>query len=322
MPQPRCIVYPDADATTVGLLDGPLWNRIEALGKFVCHVGAPADDEEFRARIGNSEGLILGHWTITDTALRASANLKIIAYTGIGVGSQVNLELASELGITVCNTPGYANQTVAEHTIALMLAAARQIPSLAADSKSGGWNQVQSAFDLYGKRLGLVGLGGIAKRTAELAGAFGMDVIAWTAHPSKQRAKEAGIRFERLETLFETSDVVSLHLSLTPETEGLIGAGLLARMRDGALLINTARGEIVDESALIATLRSGQISAGLDVFHQEPLAVDHPLRQLDNVIITPHTGYNTPDANLAIFEAVVASLEAYYAGAPINVANG
>ena len=321
MSQTRCIVYPDADPSTVDLLKGPLWDRLEALGTFTCHVGAPIDDEEFSARVGDAEAIILGHWTITDTALGACPSLKCIAYTGVGIGSQVNLELASELGILTSITPGCSTQSVAEHTIALMLAAARQIPVLDARFKSGGWSQVESAFDLHGKTLGLVGLGSIAKRTAELVRAFGMDVIAWTAHPSEQRAREAGVRFESLEAVLESSDVVSLHLPLTPETEGLITANRLSRIRDGALLINTARGEIVNEPALIEALKSGRISAGLDVFHQEPLAGDHPFRQLENVIITPHTAYNTPEANLAIFESVVANLEAYCAGDPINIAN-
>ncbi len=317
----RHIVYPDAEPAGVALLRGALQDRIEALGSFTSHLGAPADDGDFAARVGDAEALVLG-WQIPDTVLRAGTKLKIIAFTGIGAANHVNLDLASDLGIAVCNTPGYANQTVAEHSIALMLAAARQIPALTADTRSGGWRHDRPAFDLHGKTLGLVGLGGIGTRTAQLARAFGMEVIAWTAHPSPERAKAAGLRFESLERVLEASDVVSLHLSLTPGTEGLIGAGQLARMKDGALLINTARGEIVEEAALIDALRSGRISAGLDVFHQEPLPGDHPLRQLENVVITPHTGYNTPEANRAIMELSVANLEAYYAGAPINVVNG
>ena len=202
-----------------------------------------------------------------------------------------------------------------------MLASARQISILAADARSGGWDHGRPGFDLNGKTLGLVGLGGIGKRAAVMAKAFGMDVIAWTAHPDAAREIETGVRFKSLESVFESSDIVSLHLSLTPETEGLITTDLLARMKQGALLINTARGEVIDEAALIDALQSGRISAGLDVFHQEPLPTNHPFRQLENVIITPHVGYNTPEATLTLFEIVVSSLEAYYAGDPINVVN-
>lgn len=321
MSQDRQIVYPDAEPATARLLQGSLQRRLDKLGAFTCHLDAPVNDEQFSARIDGAEAIILGHWHVSDAVLRSANGLKIIAYTGIGVASQVNLELANELGIMVCNTPGYANQTVAEHAIALMLAAARQIPILAADARSGGWNHSRPGFDLYGKTLGLVGLGGIGKRTAELAQAFGMDVIAWTAHPDAARENETGVRFKSLEAVLESSDIVSLHLALTSETEGLITTDLLARMKQGALLINTARGEIIDEAALLDALQSGRISAGLDVFHQEPLPSDHPFRQMENVIITPHVGYNTPEATLALFEIVVSSLEAFYAGDPINVVN-
>ena len=170
--------------------------------------------------------------------------------------------------------------------------------------------------------LGLVGLGGIGARTAGLARAFGMEVIAWTANPSPERAAASGVTFVALDDLFAASDVVSLHLALTAETENLIKTEHLSRLNDGALLINTARGEIVEEAALLDILKSGRITAALDVYHQEPLPDGHPLLQLENVILTPHTGYNTPEANQAIYEVVVSTLEAYAAGTPINVVRG
>jgi len=222
--------------------------------------------------------------------------------------------------ITVTNTPGYADQTVAEHTMALMLATARQVPRLDRDTRSGGWNKGLPGFDLKGKTLGLIGLGGIGTRTAHLANAFGMRVIAWTRNPSQERANVAGVIFKNLDAVLAESDIVSLHLALTPDTENLLDSKRLAYLKQGAVLINTARAEIIDEDALIQALGNGTIgAAGFDVFHEEPLPDNHPLRDIDNVVITPHTGFNTPEATVAIIDIAIDSMAAYFAGNPINV---
>ena len=314
------IVYPDADPGADQIFADALQRRLEALGRFVIHHGTPADTADYTARIAGAEAVILG-WGMPDAVLDAAEALKVVAFTGIGAANHVNLDLARRLGITVCNTPGYADRTVAEHTLALMLAIARRIPELDADTRGGGWTQNRDGADLCGKRLGLIGLGGIGTRVAALARAFGMEVTAWTARPSPARAAAAGVTFAPLETVLADSDVVSLHLALTAETEGMLTADHLRRMRDGAVLINTARGELVDESALLAELSSGRIAAGLDVFHQEPLPTDHSLRAMPNVVLTPHTGFNTPAARFAIYDLAVQAVEAYFAGNPINVVN-
>jgi D-3-phosphoglycerate dehydrogenase len=314
------IVYPDADPGIDVIFASDLGQRLERLGRFVIHHGAPADEAEFIARIAGAEAVVLG-WGMPDSVLEEARGLKVIAFTGIGAANHVNLDLAKRLGVAVCNTPGYADQTVAEHTMALMLAVARRITELDADTRAGGWSRDLEGFDLNGRRLGLIGLGGIGTRVAGLARAFGMQVTAWTAHPSPERAAAAGVAFAPLETVLGESDVVSLHLALTPETRGLLTADRLALLRPGAVLVNTARGELVDEEALLAALESGRIRAGLDVFHQEPLAPNHPLRGMRNVVLTPHTGYNTPSARRAIYELAVQAVEGYFAGRPINVVN-
>lgn len=312
------IVYPDADAGGEELFAGALGERLARLGRFELHCAPPASDAEFAARIAGAEAVILG-WGMPDAALAGAEGLKLIAFTGIGVGNHVNLALANRRGVLVCNTPGYADQTVAEHAMALLLAVARRIVELDADTRAGGWDHERPGFDLHGKRLGLIGLGGIGARVARLATAFGMEVLAWTANPSPERAAAAGVRFAPLEAVLGDSDVVSLHLALTPETQGLLSAERLALLRPGAVLVNTARGELVDEAALVTALRAGRLSAGLDVFSAEPLPPDHPLRRLPNVVITPHTGYNTPGARLAIHDLAVQAVEGFYAGRPVNV---
>lgn len=314
------IVFPDAGPGTEAIFQGDLRARMERIGHFVIHESEPENDAGFIDRIGDAQGVILG-WRLSDAVLRAARNLKVIAFTGIGAGDNLDLKLARDLGITVCNTPGYADATVAEHTMALMLAASRNIAASDSDTRAGGWNQSRSGFDLNGKRLGIVGTGGIGARVAHLAKAFGMEVIAWTANPSPERAAALGVSYTDLETLFETSDVVSLNLALMPETEGIVAADHLARLRDGALLVNTARGGLVAEEALMAELASGRISAALDVFHKEPLPADHPIRSLPNVVLTPHTGYNTPEALGEIYRLAVDAVEAYFADTPINAVN-
>jgi len=315
----RQIVYPDADVEALRVFTGTRRTRLESLGTLHIHEGAPPSDESFIERVKDASAVILG-WKLPDTVLNSMNNTEIIAFTGIGAASLVNLPLARNKGIVVTNTPGYANNTVAEHTIALMLSLSRQVPRLDRDMRAGGWRHDLQSFDLHGKTLGLVGLGGIAERTAQLAIAFGMRVIAWTRNPSPERAQRAGITFEDLDTVLSTSDVVSVHVELNETTHGLITAQKLALIPEHAYVINTARGEIVDEDALVKRLSSGKLAgAGLDVYTMEPLPNDHPFRQLENVVVTPHSAYNTPEANVAIYDIVVDTLEAFYTGNPINV---
>ncbi|MBC8240253.1 MAG: glycerate dehydrogenase [Alphaproteobacteria bacterium] len=315
----RKIVYPDGDDATRDLLTGERLARIEILGDFTLYPDIPGTTDDYLQRIGDAEAIFLG-WNLPDEVLSQAPKLKIVAFTGIGAANFVNLEMAARQGITVTNTPGYANETVAEHTLGLMLATARQLTRLDRDTRQGGWNKGLPAFDLKGKTLGLIGLGGIGTRTAHLARAFGMRVIAWTPNPSPERAASAGIEFKHLDQVLSQCDVLSLHLALTPDTENMLDSERLAKMKHGAMLINTARAEIIDEKALISALESGAIgAAGLDVFHEEPLPSNHPFRSLDNVVVTPHTGFNTPDATAAIIDIAVESMEAYFSGKPVNV---
>jgi D-3-phosphoglycerate dehydrogenase len=313
------IVYPDANRQIGELMTGARLEKLQQAGQFTAHVGQPENDQQFVQRIGDANALMLG-WGLPVEIMKAAPNLELIAFVGIGVGNFVDLEAAVDGGITVCNTPGYADDTVAEHALAMMLATARHLGRLDRDLRKGRWNQSLPGLELRGKKLGLVGFGGIGARFAALARALGMTVRAWTRNPSPQRARRHGIEFADLDAILRHSDVLSVHAALTPDTKGLLDGRALALTKPGVIIINTARGEIIEEDALLTLLRSGHIAgAGLDVYQQEPLPSDHPLLSLDNVLLTPHVAYNTPEATLALLDISIDNIVHYYGGDPINV---
>ncbi len=326
MAQGRDIVYPDADDQLAALLTGARRARLEALGAFRIHHGHPGDPAAYLERLGDAAGVVLG-WDLPVEVMRRAPRLEVVSYLGTGAANFVDLAEAGRLGITVCNTPGYGDNAVAEHALALLFALARRVPRLDRSMRQAGqrpeWGQSQPGFELRGKTLGLVGLGGIGARMAELARGLGMEVKAWTRNPSPERAERHGVAFLPLEDLLETSDVISLHLLLTPETNGFLGPEELDRMKPDAVLVNTARAELVDQAALVERLRDGRIAAaGLDVFWNEPLPADHPLLELDNVVLTPHVAFNTPEAIAAMMDIAIDNLARYFEGSPINVVAG
>jgi D-3-phosphoglycerate dehydrogenase len=204
---------------------------------------------------------------------------------------------------------------VAEHCLALMLAAARGIPAQDAAVRAGTWPRGQG-IELRGKTLGIVGLGAIGRRFAELGRAIGMRVIAWTMHPDPA----LGIELVEFDHLLRSSDVISIHVRLSPQTVGLIGAREFGLMKPTALLINTARGAIVDEAALVEALSTKRIAAaGLDVFTTEPLPLGHPLTKLPNVVLTPHSAGITPEALEAGLQMAIENVRSFIAGHPANV---
>ena len=313
------IVYPDASEGIEEILAGHRRESLEKLGDLKIFYDAPADHQEFLKRIDGAHALLVG-WALPADVMAQTPTLEILSFTGIGASNFIDLPAAAIQGITVCNCPGYADYTVAEHTLALLLAAARHVPQLDAELRDGRWNQSLDGMELRGKQLGIIGFGGIGRRVFELARAFGMAVKVWTRNPSEARAREHGVEFVSLDKLLQTSDVVSLHVALTDDTQGLINAGRIKQMKPGAILINTARGEIVDEAALVDALKERHLkAAGLDVYQQDPLPVEHPLLKLDNVVLSPHVAYNTPEAGDAIYEIAVENIVKYYEGNPINI---
>jgi D-3-phosphoglycerate dehydrogenase len=227
--------------------------------------------------------------------------LKHIVFLGTGAASYMNIAELKDRGITVHTIKGYGDTAVAEHTIALMFAAARDVARMDREVRGGAWTP-QEGVQLFGKRLGVIGLGGIGREVARMAKGLGMEVVAYNRTPQA----DAGLRLTDLDTLLAASDVVSLNLVLNDETRGFIDAARIARMKPGAILINTARGALVDEAALIGALKSGHIRhAGLDVFHSEPLKADHPLAQMPNVTLTAHAAFRTQEASMTLLRRAI-----------------
>jgi phosphoglycerate dehydrogenase-like enzyme len=249
-------------------------------------------------------------------------NLRLVAITG-HEHRTLDLAAARERGILVTisgQRPGSGQgEGTPELTLGLMLALARSIPREHTGMRAGHW-QSTVGTTLHGRTLGVVGLGRVGRRVAELGRAFGMNVIAWSQHMTAEAAAAAGARLVSKAELLERSDYVSLHLVLGERSRGVIGAAELARMKPTAFLVNTARGPLVDESALLAALRERRIAgAGLDVFWQEPLRPDHPIRGLDNVVLTPHLGYVVEDSLRPFYEDTAENVAAWLDGAPIRI---
>lgn len=244
-------------------------------------------------------------------------NLKLIVTAGM-YNAAIDVAAANARGIVVSGAPPKSHAT-SELTLGLMLALARNVATEAANMRSGGW-QSTLGTELSGKTLGIVGLGKLGSRVAGYGRALGMDVIAWSQNLTGERAAEGGARRVEKAELFSQSDFVTIHLKLSERTRGLISEAELELMKPTAFLINTSRGPIVKESALLAALREDKIAgAGLDVFDEEPLPVDHPLRLEPRALLTPHLGYWTKD-NLTIwYRGMVDSVAAWASGSPVRV---
>ncbi len=253
--------------------------------------------DEFLARIRDADMVlnIRAYSKFTEEVLRSCPRLKLISIWGTGT-DHVDFNTANELGITITNTHGSSTISIAEHTLALLFAVSKNIPEMHNSVKQGQWPRGY-LIELYGKTLGVIGTGSIGQRVCELGRGIGMKVIAWTYHPSDERTKRLGIEFVSLEELLKRSDVVSLHLRLSLETEGLIGKKEFDLMKPASIFINTARGAIINHDALVEALREKKIAAaGIDVYPIEPLPADDPLLNLDNVVVTPHSAGMTIEA--------------------------
>ena len=245
-------------------------------------------------------GLLAGYDFVLDdhsrmptAAMARCAGLRHVIFLGTGARSYMHPEELAALGITVHIIKGYGDTAVAEHAFALMWAGARGIARMDRDMRAGRWTRTEGP-QLTGKTLGLLGFGGIAGELARLGAGIGMRVLAWNRTPRSA----PGVAFVDLDTLLAESDVLSLHLLLTDETRGFLDAARLGRMKPQAILVNTARGALIDEPAMIAALRAGRLAhAALDVFTEEPLPGGHPLTALENVTLSAHSGFRTPEAS-------------------------
>ena len=273
------------------------------------HVGEPATPAAWRGLVADADALII-NWKLPDDALAHAQQLRVISFLGTGAADHLDLAQAERRGIDVRTVSGYSNDAVAEHTLGLLLALARGTSARDRELRRGEWRP-QTGMQLSGKRLGLLGYGGIGQRVAELGTAFGMDVIAWT----RSGRVDGPARVAELAEVLRTSDVVSLHLALTPETTGFLGAEALAQLRPGALLVNTARGALVDERALVDALDAG-VRGGYatDVFAVEPARPGSPIIAHPRVVATPHIGYATADAEAELLRRGVENALAGLAG--------
>ena len=299
----------------------PAHRRLLTLGEVEIHTTRGVEEPaELIRRIGDAEIVvnIRSHAPFTGAVFEACPRLRMISVWGTGVDN-IDLAAAGRHGVAVANIPGVNADAVAEHTFALILAVARKITEADRELRAGRWSKMRLT-QLHGKTLGVFGLGEIGSRVVRLGLAFGMSVLAWTMRPGDGRAEALGARWATRDDLLQNSDVVTIHLRLTEETKGFLGTRELGLMKPTAILVNTARGAIVDREALLACLRAGKIQgAGLDVFHEEPIPPGDPILSLPNAVLSPHHASSTPEVINAGLMRTVENIEQFLAGIPQNV---
>lgn len=295
------------------------WSVLAPIGEVSFIHDFPADNATLSQRLGAFEVIcVMRERTRFDEALLQSLPRLKLLLTGGMRNAAIDLPAAARLGIRVCGSDSYKH-AAPELTWALIMAQTRNLLSEASALRAGQWQQGLGG-DLHGKTLGILGLGSIGQRVAQFGQVFGMRVIAWSENLTQERAAAAGVAYVSKHELFEQADVLSVHLVLSERSRGLVDAEALSRMKPTALLVNTARGPIVDEAALVSALKQGRPgAAALDVFDQEPLPIDHPLRSLPNVLATPHVGYVSEQNYRQFFAQMIEDLQAWAAGQPIRV---
>jgi D-3-phosphoglycerate dehydrogenase len=301
----------------------PNIDRLRSIATVEFHEQRAASDAELIERIRNATVILSFRPAFTKfpkAVLDGAPSLRMICISGTGV-EDVAVAEATARGIAVANVPGPSNRAVAEHCLALLFAVARAVPAQDRAIRRGEWMAVQG-IELGGKTLGIVGVSGISSQLAPLARALGMKVISWSRNNDAARAAAIGSKAVPLDRLLASADAISLHVRLNDTTRHMIGAEQFARMKQGAILINTARGGVVDEDALIAALNGGKISgAGLDVFAREPLPAGHPFLTMDHVVMTPVSAWSTVDASARMINQSIENVAQFLGGTPMNVVN-
>ncbi len=297
--------------TPTSLQEGKESKALETLKEFSNDlvfnpVGRPLTEDELIPLLKDCDGYIAGLDYITDKVIKSCTKLKVISRYGVGY-DRVDLVSAREKGIIVTNTPGVNAVAVAELAMALVLAVARKVPYLDRKTREGEWVR-SSGIELNGKTMGILGLGAIGKNVARYAKGYGMKVMAYDPYIDEIYAKKHDIKIAGFDELITESDVISLHLPLTPDTKHLINKDVMLKMKKTAILVNTSRGGIIDEDAAYELLKNGELGGlGLDAFEVEP-PTSSPLFELNNVVVTPHTGAHTKEASDNMANAAVKNL--------------
>ena len=315
------IVILDGHAVNPGDLS---WDFLKQFGDVTVYERTPVD--EVAGRIGDAEIALINKSPITAEVLEACPNLKLICVLATGY-NVVDCAAAKARKIPVCNVPDYVTAAVAQFTFALLLDLCHKVAHHAQTVREGKWCECPDfcywdtpQMELAGKTLGIIGFGRIGRAVGKIANAFGMKVIAYNRSQCEE-GKAIG-SYVNLEELLETADIISLHCPLTAENTGMINADAINKMKDGAILINTARGPLVDEAALAAALRSGKLrGAACDVISAEPMAADNPLKDAPNCIVTPHMAWAPIESRMRIQDCTQRSIQAFLDGKPINTVN-
>jgi glycerate dehydrogenase len=303
------------------------WQGFEEFGDLTVYDRTAAEDILPRAK--GAEAVIVNKTPLSAETIRALASeLRYIGVLATGF-NVVDLAAAKELGVPVCNIPAYGTKAVAQFTMALLLELCHRVGDHSRSVRSGDWSRSQDfcywnspQTELAGKTFGIFGYGRIGREVGRLAAAFGMNVLACSHHPNRTETDEAGTTMVSMEELFATSDILSLHCPLSPETQGLICRETLQRMKKGVLLLNTARGPLIVEEDLAEALREGWVGgAAVDVLSTEPPAKDNPLLSAPNCLITPHIAWAPKESRQRLMDLAVANLRAFLAGTPQNVVN-
>ncbi|MEE4892472.1 D-2-hydroxyacid dehydrogenase family protein [Pseudomonas alliivorans] len=295
------------------------WSPLRSIGEVSFLHEFPADTAVMVQRLRDFDVIcVMRERTLFDEALLSQLPRLKLLTTGGMRNAAIDVAAAKRLNITVCGTDSYKH-AAPELTWALIMGITRNLVAEANSLRAGHW-QVGLGSDLHGKTLGILGLGSIGKWIARYGQAFGMKVIAWSQNLTPEVAAESGVTYVSKQALFEQSDVLSVHLVLSDRSRGLVDAEALGRMKPGAFVVNTSRGPIIDEAAMIETLQQRRIAgAALDVFDVEPLPENHPFRTLDNVLATPHIGYVTENNYQTFYGRMIENIQAWHAGSPIRV---
>jgi D-3-phosphoglycerate dehydrogenase / 2-oxoglutarate reductase len=297
--------------------------RLKNIATVVLYDQRPLSEAELIERVHGATVILSFRPAFTKFStpvLDGAPNLRMICISGTGV-EDVAVSEATARGIAVANVPGPSNRAVAEHCLALLFSVARAVPAQDRAIRQGEWRAMQG-IELGGKTLGIIGVSGISSELAPIARGLGMSVISWSRNNDTTRAAAIGSQAVSFDELLTNADVISLHVRLNGSTRNMIGRAQFARMKRGVIVINTARGGVIDEDALVHALNSGQVrGAGLDVFSHEPLPPGHPFIAMDNIVMTPVSAWSTVDASARMINQSIENVVKFLAGTPVNVVN-